>query len=177
MLSININFLRKAAPNTEVGKKQKIGHFTWHKMYLQSCFLCHVGLSCTAQAHNLLLRLFPQLRLTIHRGWSANTCGVFLFLSRSLCSAEMLLFFSIIFWLFLISVVFVCGRLCFQAKKDPLAHLIWSLYVTYQSMWPGYPYDDPFFAWLLHTFWKSRLFCFKKWEVIEFTIPVNCLCQ
>lgn len=72
-------------------------------------------------------------------------------------------FFSLISWLFLISIVFVCGRLCFQAKRDPLAHLIWSLYVTYQSMWPSYPTLTPF-PWLPHAFWKRRRFCFENTE-------------
>lgn len=121
---------------------------------------------------------FPNLSLTRHRGWSANTCGVFVFLAQSLCSTEMLLVFSLIFWLFLISIVFVCGRLCFQAKKDPLAHLIWSSHVTYQSIWTSYPHADPYFTWLAHTFWKCRLFCFENmkrcWihQCFELLIPL-----
>lgn len=97
---------------------------------------------------------------------------------KSLCFTEMLLFFSLIFWLFLISIVFVCGRLCFQAKKDPLAHLIWSPHVTYQSIWPSYPYADLYFTWLIHTFWTWRLFCFENMrrcrihQSFELLIPI-----
>lgn len=113
---------------------------------------------------------FPNLSLTSHQGWSANTCGVFVFLAQSLCSTEMLLVFSLIFWLFLISIVFICGRLCFQAKKDPLAHLIWSPHVTYQSIWTSYPHTDPYFTWLTHTFWKCKLFCFENMKRLDWPV-------
>lgn len=155
-------------------------HLLWNestKLFSPSC--------CCAQLFSPSLELapansplFPKLSLTSHRSCSANTCGVFVLLFKSLCSTEMLLFFSLIFWLFLISIVFVCGRLCFQAKKDPLAHLIWSPHITYQSIWPSYPYADPYFTWLIHTFWTWRLFCFENMrrrrihQSFELLIPI-----
>lgn len=128
-------------------------------MDLQSCFL-HQSVGLSPPSLELAPAdspWFPNLSLTSHQGWSANTCGVFV----SLFYRDAVGFF------FNLLIVFDKHCFClwapmFSSQEGPISssNLISSCHIPKHL--DQLPHADPYFTWLKHTFWKCKLFCFEN---------------